>query len=212
MDTSGLHLQTQKGMQNTSWEQTGVPDQQKEYINPRKTQLDKGSRGKNRSVSRPGPALGGWANWSRGPIPTPGQLPESEEKHSWLRVKQLICGSLNGLRIRQSLPLHTYPRWHSGWELEFRDCGAILGQGLLLTAERWMEGMRGRRLVGNAWGGKPAAMEARRYCWVTCRGWSHHHSLSLPTRQHWQLKNREAGPSNAWHTELQSRTPPRVPV
>ena len=29
---------------------------------------------------------------------------ESEEKHLSLRVKQLICGSLNGMRIRQSLP------------------------------------------------------------------------------------------------------------
>ena len=28
-----------------------------------------------------------------------------------------------------------------GWELEFRDCGAILGQELLLTAERWIEQM-----------------------------------------------------------------------
>ena len=29
----------------------------------------------------------------------------------------------------------------SSWELEFRDCGAITGQGLLLTAERLSEGM-----------------------------------------------------------------------
>ena len=35
-DTSGIHLQTQKCMQNTSWEQTGVPDEQKEYIESRK--------------------------------------------------------------------------------------------------------------------------------------------------------------------------------
>jgi len=28
----------------------------------------------------------------------------SEEKHLRLRVKQLICGSLNAMRIRQSLP------------------------------------------------------------------------------------------------------------
>ena len=35
---------------------------------------------------------------------TAGQLSESEEKHLRLRVKQLICGSLNGMRIRQSLP------------------------------------------------------------------------------------------------------------
>ena len=33
-----------------------------------------------------------------------GQLSESEEKHLRLKVKQLICHSLNGMRIRQSLP------------------------------------------------------------------------------------------------------------
>jgi len=33
---------------------------------------------------------------------------------------------------------------------------------------------------------------------------------SHPTHQHRQLNNREAGPSNTWHTELQSRAPPRV--
>ena len=27
------------------------------------------------------------------------------------------------------------------WEMDFRDCGAIPGRGLLLTAERWIEGM-----------------------------------------------------------------------
>ena len=65
-------------------------------------------------------------------------------------VKQLIWGSLNGMRIRQSLPqpYHTClsqgsksPRRCSYKELEFRDCGAIPGQGPLLTAERQMEGM-----------------------------------------------------------------------
>ena len=34
----------------------------KEYIEPRKTRKDEGSRGKNRSVSRTGPALGGRGN------------------------------------------------------------------------------------------------------------------------------------------------------
>ena len=29
----------------------------------------------------------------------------------------------------------------SGWELEFRDCGAIPGQGLLLTVERQIKEM-----------------------------------------------------------------------
>ena len=69
---------------------------------------------------------------SRGLIPTPGQLSESEEKHLRLRVKQLICGSLNGMRS---------PGRSSGWVLEFRDCGAIPGRGLLLTAETWTKGM-----------------------------------------------------------------------
>ena len=33
-DTSGIHLQTQKCMQNTSWEWTGVHDQQKRMYRP----------------------------------------------------------------------------------------------------------------------------------------------------------------------------------
>ena len=36
-------------------------------------------------------------------IPTLGQVSESEEIYLRLRVKQLVCGSLNGIRIRQSL-------------------------------------------------------------------------------------------------------------
>ena len=75
----------------------------KEYTEPRKTQLDERVRGKNRSVSRIRTALSGWGNWCMGPIPTSGQLSESEEKRLMLGVKHLICGSLNGMRIRQSL-------------------------------------------------------------------------------------------------------------
>ena len=93
---------------------------------------------------------------------------------------------------------HRSPGRHSGWELEFRDCRAIPERGLLLTAEKWMEWMWERRL----WWKMPveesrAAKEARWYCWVMCRGWKHPHSLSLPTRQHPQLNNREAGLSKA---------------
>ena len=52
----------------------------------------------------------------------------------------------------------------SSWDLEFRDCGATLERGLLLTADRWIEGKRGRKLwwekpVEESWG----AMEARWY-------------------------------------------------
>ena len=38
----------------------------------------------------------------QGSDPHIGALTELEEKHLRLRVKQLICGSLNGMRIRQS--------------------------------------------------------------------------------------------------------------
>ena len=83
---------------------------------------------------------------------------------------------------------HTYPgqgpKSHgrcSGWELEFRDCGAIPGQGLLLTVERWIEGTGGRRLVWKMLMEESrAAMEARQYCWVTPRGWSHHQASLSP--------------------------------
>ena len=47
---------------------------------------------------------------------------------------------------------HAYPGqeyWSpgrcSGWELELRNCAAIPGRGPLLTVERWIEGMWGRR-------------------------------------------------------------------
>ena len=83
-----------------------------------------------------GPALSGWGNRSRGPITTSGQLFESEEKHLRLRVKQLICGSLNGKGLRQSLPQPYMPRTGmrapgrcSGWELEFVECEGIQGKG-----------------------------------------------------------------------------------
>ena len=45
----------------------------------------------------------------QGSDPHMRQLSESEEKHLRLRVKQLTCGSLNGMRIRQSLPQSYIP-------------------------------------------------------------------------------------------------------
>ena len=113
---------------------------------------------------------------------------------------------------------HTYagqeyrsPGRGSSWELEFRDCGAVPVQWLLWTVERWIEEMWGRRL----WWETPveesqAAMEARWYCWVTRRSWSHHHSLSLhkPASAAEQWRDR---PIKDLTTELQSRAPHRVP-
>ena len=56
--------------------------------------------------------------------------------------------SLNGMRSNSPCSIHTYPGqecWSPGmgssWELEFRDYGAIPGQGLLLAEERWFKGM-----------------------------------------------------------------------
>ena len=43
-------------------------------------------------------------------MPASGQLSESEEKHLRLRVKQLICGSLNGM-IMASGPI-------TSWEID----------------------------------------------------------------------------------------------
>ena len=40
----------------------------------------------------------------QGPIPTSGQSSESEEKHLRLRVKQLICGSLNRIGSEVKAP------------------------------------------------------------------------------------------------------------
>ena len=99
----------------------------------------------------------------------------------------------------------------SGRELEFRGCGAIPGWGLLLTVETWIEGMWGRRLWWEMLVEQSQeAMVARRYCWVMLRGWNHHRSLSIPHMAASQLNSREDGPSNTWHTELQSTIPARV--
>ena len=77
------------------------------------------------------------------------QLFESEEKNLRLRVKKLIIGILNEMRIRQSLSQPYIPQtgtqvpWKMQqlFELEFRDHGAISGQGLLVTVERQIEEM-----------------------------------------------------------------------
>ena len=51
-------------------------------------------------------------------------------------------------------------------ELEFRDCGTIPGQGLLLTAERQIDrgDVREEIVVGKPVEESQEAMEARGYC------------------------------------------------
>ena len=218
-DTSGIHLQTQKCLQNTSWDLTGVHDQWEGIYRTTKFSRMKELGGGGRSVNRPGPALGGWENWSRCPIPTWEQLSGSEEKYFRVRVKQLICGGLNGMRIRQSLPQsHTTDR--DTGPLEGKAVGSWSlgiveqpqGEGCCWLQRDGLIGCEGGDRVGNACAGTPGTMEAREYCWVNRGGWSHHHSLSLCIQQHRQMNNREAGPSSAWLTQLHCRTPPRVPL
>jgi len=116
--------------------------------------------GKNKSVSRTGPALSRWGNRSRGLIPTSGQLSESEEKHLRLRVKQLTCGSLNGMRVRQSL-LRPYIPW-TGTQVPLEGTSAgswSLGSNHRARAAvdcRETDGgdVKGEIVVGNACGGK----------------------------------------------------------
>ena len=82
----------------------------KEYIKPRKTQQDEGTRGKTEVlVGLDLPLVGGRIKTG---VRSPqwGQLSELEEKHLRLRVRQLISGSLNGMRIRQSLPQPYVPQ------------------------------------------------------------------------------------------------------
>ena len=77
------------------------------------------------------------------------------------------------MRIRQSSCSHTYPReghrspgGRSSWKLEFRGCGAIPGQGPLLTAERRIKGMWGRLWWEMPVEESQAAMKVRWYCSV----------------------------------------------
>ena len=132
---------------------------------------------------------------------------------------------------------HTYhgqEHWSHGrgssWELGLRNYEAIPGWGLLLTAERRIEGMSGRR----SWWKmlmeeNQAAMEARRHCWVmlgssaiTIASLPPHASsgswaIERPVHQMPETLNYRAGPSQGasfsdWCTKLQSRTSPRVPL
>ena len=96
---------------------------------------------------------------------------------------------------------HTYPgQGHrspgrcSGWELEFRDWGAIPGQGLLLTVERQIKGMWGRRC--GTCGGKCLWRKAgqpwkQRNTAESCVVGGAITIASLRTCQHQQLNNRD---------------------
>ena len=92
-------------------------------------------------------------------------MSESEEKHLRLRVKQLICGSLNGMRIRQPL-LQPYIPW-TGTQVPWRV--QRLGAGVwglwsnprvraaVDCGETVPGDVREEIVVGNACGGEPGS-------------------------------------------------------
>ena len=65
--------------------------------------------------------------------------------------------------------------------------------------------------MGNACAGKPGRWKQGDTAESHGGGGAIATASLAPTSQHQQLNTREAGPSNARGTELQSRTPPRVP-
>ena len=69
MDISDIHLQIQKILQNTNWEWAGVLTMGKEYIEPCKSRLDKGRRGRKRRVIRNRSARGGVRELKQGSDP-----------------------------------------------------------------------------------------------------------------------------------------------
>ena len=97
------------------------------------------------------------------------QLYESEEKHLRLRVKQLICDSLNRMRIRQSLPQPHVPQTETQvpWKPQRLGAGVwgLWSDPRVRTAVDCGEtNVREEIVVGNACGGKPGSQEARQCC------------------------------------------------
>ena len=61
-DTSGYTFRHRSACGTLAESREEYLTSKKEYIDPRKTREDEGTRGKNRSVSKTGPALRGWRN------------------------------------------------------------------------------------------------------------------------------------------------------
>ena len=94
-----------------------------------------------------------------------GYLSESEEKHLRLRVKQLICGSLNGMKIRLPLLQPYIPQtgmWVP-WKAQQLGAGVwgVWSDPRLRAAvdcgETDQGEVREEIMVGNACGGKPGS-------------------------------------------------------
>ena len=162
--------------------------------------------GENRSVSRTGLALGGWGNWSRGPVPTVEQLSESGEKtfKAWSETADLWLPKWNENQTVLAAAIHTLDR----------DAGALEG----MAARSWNLGIvEQSQGEGCCWlqrdgceggdcGGKCLWRKSRQP-WKQGDTAESHMGVEPspqppPTGQHQQLNNKEADPSNACRTEL----------
>ena len=86
-----------------------------------------------------------------------------------MRVKQLICGSLNGMKIKQSLPQLYIPQTGTQVPEKAQQLGAgvwgLWSDPRVRTAVDCGEtNVREEIVVGNACGGKPGSQEARQCC------------------------------------------------
>ena len=91
----------------------------KEYIEPHIIQQDEGTRGKTKVLVGLDLPSAGWGTEAGVQSPHWGNCLGQRRNILRLRVKQLICGGLNGMRIRQSLqqPYRPWPgqgHWSPG--------------------------------------------------------------------------------------------------
>ena len=140
-----------------------------EYIEPCKGRQDEGSRRKRGELVGLDLPLVGGGTEAEVQIATLGQLFGTKGKHLRLRVKQLICDSLNEMRITQtifsaatgmwvpqkaqSLEAGSYRLWSNLRVRPAIDC--------MQTAPR---DMTGETVVANACERKSGKLHARRYC------------------------------------------------
>ena len=96
-------------------------------------------------------------------------MSESEEKHFRVRVKQLIRGSLNRMRIRQSLPQPYIPQtgMQVPWKAQWLGAG-VWGlwsnprtRAAVNCGKRDRGDVREETAVGNACGGKPGSQGSK---------------------------------------------------
>ena len=149
-------------------------------------------RGKTRSVSRTGPALSWWGNWSRGLIPHWGNLwVRGETFKAESETADLWQPKWNENQTVLAAAIHTLDRDIGSLE------GAMAGRWSLGIVEQsqgegccWLQRDRSRGCEQEDYGGK-CLWRKPEQPWKQSNtsesrssGWYHHHSLSLPTLQH----------------------------